>query len=151
MGPWGIIAEYAGSKASEKAKSSKGWFRSPLFKVALAVLLIGFIGASSTVLYFYVQYSRIIDRKLSGEIFKNTAKIYATPYHIYPGQKLTTDAVVSRLQRAGFENSDKGISTDGAYDVKSNEVTIRPLTRRSTTARFSKRNSDAHRQTQRRH
>src|SRR5437016_5828310 len=105
-----------------KAKSSKAWFRSRLFKIALAVFLIGFIAASSTLLYFYVEYSRIIDRKLSGEIFKNTAKIYATPYHIYPGQKLTADAVVNRLQRAGFETSDKGIAGDGVYEVASNRI-----------------------------
>jgi penicillin-binding protein 1B len=112
----------------KRAKSSKGWFRSPLFKIALAVFLIGFITASSTVLYFYIQYSRIIDRKLSGEIFKNTARIYATPFHIYPGQKLAPEMVVSRLQRAGFEAADKGIKSDGAYDVGDNRITIRPLT-----------------------
>src|SRR5215467_5885721 len=109
-------------------KVSKGWFRSPLFKIALAVFLIGFIAASSTVLYFYIQYSRIIDRKLSGEIFKNTARIYATPFHIYPGQKLAPEVVVSRLQRAGFEAADKGIKSDGAYDLGDNRITIRPLT-----------------------
>src|SRR5215831_12621866 len=110
----------------KKTKSSKSWFRSPLFKVALALFLISLIAASSTVLYFYVEYSRIIDRKLSGEIFKNTAKIYATPYHIYPGQKLTPDAVVSRLQRAGFETSDKGSDSDGLYEVSGNRITIHP-------------------------
>ena len=78
----------------KKAKSWKAWFRSPIFKVALAVLLVGFITISATFTYFYVQYSRIIDRKLSGEVFKNTAKIYATPYRIYSGQKLTTEVVV---------------------------------------------------------
>src|SRR5215831_8576086 len=110
----------------KKTKSSKSWFRSPLFKVALALFLISFIAASSTLLYFYVEYARIIDRKLSGEIFKNTARIYATPFHLYPGQKLTPETVVSRLHRAGFESEDKGISGDGVYDVGRNRITIRP-------------------------
>src|SRR5579884_1816155 len=114
------------ARKPERAKSSKRWFRSPLFKVALAVFLLGLIAVSSTVLYFYVQYSRIIDRKLSGEIFKNTAKIYATPYHIYPGQKLTPDAVISRLQHAGFETTEKGSTGDGVYDVSGSRITIRP-------------------------
>src|SRR5207247_5133293 len=67
----------------------------------------------------------VIDRKLSGEIFKNTAQIYAAPFHIYPGQKLSPDDVVVRLQRAGFDTSDKS-SDDGAYEAGGNKITIRP-------------------------
>jgi penicillin-binding protein 1B len=110
----------------KKAKRSKAWFRSPIFKISLAAFLVASISLSATFLYFYVEYSRIIDRKLSGEVFKNTAKIYATPYRIYPGQQLTPEQVISRLQRAGFETSDKGISGDGVYEVNGNHITIQP-------------------------
>src|ERR1041385_5128727 len=109
-----------------KALFSKNFFRSPLFKIGLAVFLLGFIALSGVFLYFYAEYSKIIDRKLSGEVFKNTAKIYATPFHIYPGQKLTPDAVVTRLQRAGFETSEKGSTGEGVYDISGNRITIRP-------------------------
>src|SRR4051812_25369541 len=98
-------------------KASTGFLRSRLFKAGLAIFLIGLIAVSGTVLYFYVQYSRIIDRRLSGELFKNTARIYATPYRIYPGQKLTPEVVVGRLQRAGFESAEKGSIGDGVYQV----------------------------------
>src|SRR5256714_15570889 len=92
----------------QKAQKSKparfsNFFRSPLFKVLLSIFLFFFIGASALVLYYYNYYSKIIDRKLSGDIFKNTAQIYAAPYRIYPGQKLAPDEVVLRLQRAGFD------------------------------------------------
>jgi penicillin-binding protein 1B len=115
----------------ENAKTSKVWFRSPIFrsrafKIVLATFLFGFIAVSGTFLYFYVQYSRIIDRKLSGEVFKNTAKIYAAPYRVYAGQKLTMEATTARLQRAGFETSDKNTNSDGFYEVNGNRLTIRP-------------------------
>ena len=113
-------------KPPKKAGISKGFLRSRAFKIALAVFLISFITASATVLYFYVEYSRIIDRRLSGEVFKNTARIYATPYRIYPGQKLTAEAVTGHLQKAGFETADKGMTTDGVYEVTPNRVVIRP-------------------------
>jgi len=100
--------------------------RSTQFKIALSIFLFFFIGASAAVLYYYNYYARIIDRKLSGEIFKNTAQIYAAPYRIYPGQKVTADDVVVRLQRAGFEPAAKGGSDDGAYEVSQNKITIRP-------------------------
>src|ERR1044072_9416350 len=114
----------------QMSKKEKFWnfFRSPLFKILLSLFLFFFIGTSALVLYYYNHYSRIIDRKLSGEIFKNTAQIYAAPLRIYPGQKLTADDVVMRLQRAGFEAADSGGSEDGAYQLESNKVTIKPRT-----------------------
>src|SRR5437867_12526132 len=103
------------------------FFRSPLFKILLSIFLFFFIGASAILLYYYNYYSRTIDRRLSGEIFKNTAQIYAAPYRVYPGQRLVLDDVVVRLQRAGFERADKaGTDDDGAYEVKGNRVTILP-------------------------
>src|SRR5256885_5726168 len=90
-----------------KARLSN-FFRSPLFKVLLSIFLFFFIGPSAIVLYYYNYYSKIIDRKLSGEIFKNTAQIYAAPFRVYPGQKLSPEDVVLRLQRAGFDTADKG-------------------------------------------
>src|ERR1041384_3174467 len=112
----------------QRGKAEKFWnfFRSPLFKILLSLFLFFFIGTSALVLYYYNYYSRIIDRKLSGEIFKSTAQIYAAPYRIYPGQKLTLDNVVSRLQRAGFDSAAKGNSDDGLYEVNGNKITVRP-------------------------
>src|SRR5947199_8696989 len=103
------------------------FFRSPLFKILLSIFLFFFIGASAILLYYYNYYSRTIHRRLSAEIFKNTAEIYAAPYRVYPGQRLVLDDVVVRLQRAGFERADKaGTDDDGAYEVKGNRVTILP-------------------------
>src|SRR5207249_11445090 len=115
------------AKNGKKAKFSY-FIRSPLFKVLLSLFLFFFIGTSALVLYYYNYYSRVIDRKLSGEIFKNTAQIYAAPFRIYPDQQLGADDVVLRLQRAGFDMADKGASDDGGYEANGNTVTIRPKT-----------------------
>jgi hypothetical protein len=79
-----------------KARKFSNFFRSPLFKILLSIFLFFFIGASAILLFYYNYYSRMIDRKLSGEIFKSTAQIYAAPYRIYPGQKLLPADVVLR-------------------------------------------------------
>jgi penicillin-binding protein 1B len=122
-----------------KAKKFSNFFRSPLFKILLSIFLFFFIGASALVLYYYNYYSRIIDRKLSGEIFKSTAQIYAAPYRIYPGQKLTADEVVLRLQRAGFDAAEnKSSSDDGLYQVAANKITIRPKVGDSVRLEFAK-------------
>ncbi|HLH32014.1 MAG TPA: transglycosylase domain-containing protein [Terriglobia bacterium] len=113
------------ARPTKKAKFSS-FFRSPLFKVLLSIFLFFFIGVSALVLYYYNYYSKVIDRRLSGEIFKNTAQIYAAPFRIYPGQKLAPDEVVLRLQRAGFDNVDKGGSEEGSFDAAKNRITIKP-------------------------
>jgi penicillin-binding protein 1B len=111
-------------KPSKKEKFSN-FFRSPLFKVLLSLFLFFFIGTSAVFLYYYNYYSKIIDRKLSGEIFKNTAQIYAAPFRLYPGQKLSVEDVVLRLQRAGFEPAGQS-SDDGSYELNGNKITITP-------------------------
>src|SRR5437016_14233140 len=111
-----------------KKRTVSNFFRSPLFKILLSIFLFFFIGTSALVLYYYNYYSRIIDRRLSGEIFKNTAQIYAAPYRIYPGQKLALADVVLRLQRAGFDMAKKTGSVDDVYEVSGNKVTVKPKT-----------------------
>src|SRR5438309_11126790 len=110
-----------------KKRKVSNFFRSPLFKILLSIFLFFFIGTSAIVLYYYNYYSRIIDRRLSGEIFKNTAQIYAAPHRIYPGQRLALGEIVLRLQRAGFDPTDRASGDDdGAYGIPGNRVTVRP-------------------------
>src|SRR5437016_13596487 len=116
-------------KPNKKAKSSKlsHLYASSLFKVLFSALLFALICSSAIVLYYYHYYSKIIDRRLSGEVFKNTAQIYAAPFRIYPSQKLSPDDVVARLQRAGFDTPDKN-ADDGVYEVSGSKITIKPKT-----------------------
>ena len=110
------------ARPAKKTKFSS-FFRSPLFKVLLSIFLFLFIGASALVLYYYNYYSKVIDRRLSGEIFKNTAQIYAAPYRIYPGQKLAPDEVVLRLQRAGLLAPDGDVSKVLVTVINNLEIT----------------------------
>src|SRR5689334_3114371 len=121
-----------------KAQRFSNFFRSPLFKILLSIFLFLFIGTSALVLYYYNYYSRVIDRRLSGEIFHSTAQIYAAPYRIYPGQRLGLDEVVLRLQRAGFDAAGKGNSDDGFYEAVSNKVTVRPKAGDTMRLEFAK-------------
>jgi penicillin-binding protein 1B len=97
-----------------------------VFKILLAGFLICFIFVSGITLHYYLYYSKMIERRLSGDPFERTAQLYATPYHIYPGQKLRADAVISRLQRAGFEPTGSGHADQGTYELTKQRLTIKP-------------------------
>lgn len=70
---------------------------------------------------YYGTFSTIIDRRLDGEIFANTAQIYATPYVVYPGQRITAGEVALRLRRAGFEHQDENLDRDATYRMTVSE------------------------------
>ena len=112
---------------SRKPFSPGAWLRKPVFKVLLSIFLFIFIVFSGVTLYYYQYYSRMIDRRLSGEVFQRTARLYATPFQIYAGQKVTTDAVVARLQRAGYEPAGSNHPGEGTYALSRGRVTITPL------------------------
>src|SRR4030095_2848611 len=114
-----------------------GWFRKPIFKIFLSLFLLVFIVLSGITLYYYRYYSQMIDRRLHGEVFQRTASLYAAPYHIYPGQKLNADAVIARLQRAGFEPQGSNHSGAGTYELaKGRILTIKPSSGDALQLRF---------------
>ncbi len=84
----------------------RGW--SPvLLRVALLVVAAGCVVLLSVCGYFYVKYGRIVDQRLQQPVFANTAKIFAEPREVRPGQKLSIQILSNELRQAGY-------STDGA-------------------------------------
>lgn len=113
------------------------WIRKPLFKVLLSVFIVVLIIVSGTTLYYYQHYSSLIDRRLDGEVFQRTARLYAAPYPIYPGQKLRPDVVVTRLLRAGYEpRGAEHPGSSGTYELKGNVLTIQPASGEPMNLKF---------------
>ena len=104
----------------------KRWTHSTIFKIFLLLVVAGFIGGTGFLIYHYEKDSRTIDRFLAGELFQHTARIYARPYHIYPGMKLKPEAVVARLQRAGYEPGGAKSAENGFYQIGTNKITVEP-------------------------
>jgi len=57
--------------------------------------------------YWYFKYQGIVDERLLQPVFANTAKVYAAPREVRPGQKLTAHLIANELREAGY-------SADGA-------------------------------------
>lgn len=97
-----------------------------LLRVSLAlvaVLLIVFLGFYS---YFYVKYTKIVDERLKSPIFANTAKIFAAPREVRPGQKLTVSVIAHELHDAGY-SADGASETSqlGTYSTTDQTITVR--------------------------
>ena len=97
----------------------------PYFKVLAGVVIVSSIVAGMVFMHHYNEYASVIDRRLSGEIFQLTAKIYAAPYQVYPGQVITRNEVLTRLRRAGFEPVETAPEEDGVYQLVGSGDTAR--------------------------
>jgi penicillin-binding protein 1B len=109
-----------------QAAKKRGWLihilRAFLLCAAVVVLIIFAVGG-----YYYYRYQSIVDERLKQPLFATTAKIYAAPREIRPGQKLTMSAIEAELRSGGYtaEGAAKP-SPLGTYSVSGESVTVRP-------------------------
>ncbi len=80
---------------------TRRFLRARVFKVLISVFAVLCIVASIVVIHYYDQYSRMIDLRLSGHVFQNTAKIYAVS-----GKLVTSLSGESRVKRRLVEFKD---------------------------------------------
>jgi penicillin-binding protein 1B len=77
--------------------------------------------------YFYFKYQGIVDERLKQPIFANTAKIYAAPREVRPGQKLTVRLIANELREAGYSaDSASQRSQLGTYSEDAETIAVRP-------------------------
>ena len=103
----------------------------PKLKLALgivlaAIALVAIIGISIFG-YFYIKYQSVVDERLKQPLFAKTAKIYAAPREVRPGQKLSVRVLSNELRSAGYTNDgDSKASPLGTYAEDASSVTVHP-------------------------
>ena len=55
-------------------------------------------------IYLYVEYSALIDARLSGQIFNNASLVFSAPLELHVGEPITMDAVETRLRKALYSS-----------------------------------------------
>ena len=115
-------------RSSGKRRSGKRWriLALPLWKKALlaAGLLVVVVGISFFV-YYYVRFSRVIDARLSGDVFNNASLVFATPTTVFPGESATPADVAAALRKGLYAESSGG-SQVGTYRLVGDRLEIRP-------------------------
>ncbi len=99
----------------------------PAVKASVAGFIIVCMVLFGIFAYYYVKYQRIVDKRLNGPIFANSAKIYAAPETVKIGENLTADKIADELRRAGYtEASDRNASRIGTYKEGGSYIEVRP-------------------------
>jgi len=97
--------------------------RDPIVRAALLVFLIVSAAVVGVFSYYYVTYGRIIDKRFSGAVFSNSAKIYAIPKTVRVGEKIDAHQIAAELRRAGYS---EGQSHLGTYRLVDHGIEISP-------------------------
>ncbi len=99
----------------------------PIVKTLVAAFLVSGILLMAVFAFLYVKYEGIVDRRMSGQIFNNAAKIYARPQIVDVGDKTSEQEVISYLRRAGYtEQGKENDSPIGRFRATGTSLEIMP-------------------------
>ncbi len=97
-----------------------------LLAAGSVVALCAIVGISIFT-YYYVSYQSVVDQRLKQPIFADTAKIYAAPREVRPGQKISVHLIANELREAGYTtNGAAQPSLLGTYSEGVQQITVRP-------------------------
>lgn len=113
-------------RRTPRRKAARSFLGSWWVRIGAGLALVGAVTGGTVFLRYYDNYATIIDRRLGGEIFANTARIYATPYMVYAGQRISPVEVEERLRRAGATAGSGRENERSTYriDIDGQESTI---------------------------
>ena len=101
-----------------------------LYRLVFAAFAVGMLSVMLLVLtggYYYLRYRGVVDARLQQPLFATTAKIYAAPREVRPGQHLQLAQVVRELRTAGY--SDPSAATPsplGTFAYTDTSVDVHP-------------------------
>ena len=96
--------------------------RGAMLTAAAVVLVIAVMTA-----WYYFKYQRIVDDRLKQPLFADTAKIYAAPREVRPGQKLSIQLIANELRAAGYTpDGAPQPSQLGTFSEGVQSITVRP-------------------------
>lgn len=108
-----------------RIRITRGFWSSPVGIAILVVFLAAFVTGAGVLTYYYVSFGKLIDQRLTGQIFENTSTVYTAPGRIFTGESLRQADLTSYLLRAGYQESDVPGSA-GYYKVSGPVVEIHP-------------------------
>jgi penicillin-binding protein 1B len=108
-----------------RIRITPGFWTSRMGLVILGSVLLLFVVATSVFAYYYVKFGKLIDERLSGQIYQNTSRVFSAPGHIYTGQILHPGDLATYLLHAGYQEGELQ-GTPGEFKVKGSTVEIRP-------------------------
>jgi penicillin-binding protein 1B len=94
-------------------------------KLVLAAGVLVALVAVLGYVYLYIHFSRMIDARLSGDVFDHASLVYAAPTKVEVGELGSPEGFAAKLQKAGYTTG-QAESHFGTYEVEENRLVIKP-------------------------
>ncbi|MFZ3215482.1 MAG: PBP1A family penicillin-binding protein [Candidatus Acidiferrales bacterium] len=108
-----------------RIRIARGFWTSRPGMAVLGAVLLGLLAATAIFAYYYIQFGKLIDQRLTGQVFQNTSRVFSAPGHIFTGEAMRPGDLATYLLRAGYqEGAVEG--APGEFKVKGSTVEIRP-------------------------
>jgi penicillin-binding protein 1B len=108
-----------------RIRIAPGFWTSRFGIALLSATLALFLAFAGVFAYYYIQFGRLINQHLTGQIFQNTSRVYSAPGHIYVGESLRPNDLAGYLLRAGYQEGPVP-GAPGQYRVVGSTVELRP-------------------------
>lgn len=114
-----------------KIKFEKPRWRHPYRNMALltvgGIFLAGMLAGFTVFSYYYIRYGDIVSARFQEPVFVDTAKIYAAPREVRPGQDLPISLIANELRSAGYtQDGVSPVSQLGTFSQGGDSITVRP-------------------------
>jgi penicillin-binding protein 1B len=100
--------------------------RNTVLTSAAMLLTLVLLICGVTFTFYYYKYKSVVDDRLAKPLFTETARIYAAPFEIRVGEKLTAATVARQLHEAGYSEEGHAASPLGTYALNSNSISVHP-------------------------
>ncbi len=114
-----------------KVRVRKPRWRHPILVMSLLAVVgifgIFTMGGFTAFGYYYLKYGDIVSARFREPVFVDTAKIYAAPREVRPGQRLPVDTIANELRDAGYTSEGvQPVSQLGTFSESGQSITVRP-------------------------
>ncbi len=100
--------------------------RLKLVLVLLTIVTLPIVVGSSFLIYWYMRYSVMVERRLNGERWMVPSRIYARPLLLRDGLLLTIPGLVKVLNDLKYEQQGDAVTSPGEFVVGDKSVTLLP-------------------------
>jgi penicillin-binding protein 1B len=94
-------------------------------KLLLSFALLLVLAGTGVFVYYYEHFARIIDARLSGDVFDNSSLVFAAPAEVLVGEKASAGEFAARLRKAMYSENESG-SKYGHYRLMGDRLEIYP-------------------------
>ena len=108
-----------------RIRIERGFWTSRVGLGVLGSALLLLVVATSVFAYYYIQFGKLINQRLTGQVYQNTSRVFSGPGHIYTGETMRSGDLATYLLRAGYQEGEVE-GAPGEFQVKGSTIDIRP-------------------------